>query len=92
MLIDKLLPKLKENGHKVLIFSQMVRCLDILEDYLRVKRYFYERIDGQVTGILRQGAIDRFSKPGAFINFPSTMVDILIPSSHSQWDTLHGLQ
>lgn len=49
---------------KVLIFSQMVRCLDILEDYLRLKGYFYERIDGQVTGILRQGAIDRFSKPG----------------------------
>ena len=49
---------------KVLIFSQMVRCLDILEDYLRLKGYFYERIDGQVTGIQRQGAIDRFSKPG----------------------------
>ena len=68
VLIDKLLPKLKENGHKVLIFSQMVRCLDILEDYLRLKRYLYERIDGQVTGILRQGAIDRFSKPGAYLS------------------------
>lgn len=34
VLIDKLLPKLKSNGHRVLIFSQMVRCLDILEDYL----------------------------------------------------------
>ena len=38
VLIDKLLPKLKEGGHKVLIFSQMVRCLDILEDYLVQKR------------------------------------------------------
>lgn len=63
VLVDKLLPKLKEGGHKVLIFSQMVRCLDILEDYLRVKGYFYERIDGQVRGTLRQAAIDRFSKP-----------------------------
>ncbi|NIG58400.1 chromodomain-helicase-DNA-binding protein-like [Pontoporia blainvillei] len=34
VLIDKLLPKLIAGGHKVLIFSQMVRCLDILEDYL----------------------------------------------------------
>lgn len=34
VLIDKLLPKLKINGHRVLIFSQMVRCLDIIEDYL----------------------------------------------------------
>ncbi|GCB86367.1 hypothetical protein scyTo_0027012, partial [Scyliorhinus torazame] len=38
VLIDKLLPKLKSGGHKVLIFSQMVRCLDILEDYLIQKR------------------------------------------------------
>ena len=41
----------------------MVRCLDILEDFLRLRGYFYERIDGNVRGILRQEAIDRFSKP-----------------------------
>uniref|UniRef100_A0A8C8SXW4 Chromodomain helicase DNA binding protein 9 n=1 Tax=Pelusios castaneus TaxID=367368 RepID=A0A8C8SXW4_9SAUR len=63
VLIDKLLPKMKAGGHKVLIFSQMVRCLDILEDYLIHKRYLYERIDGRVRGNLRQAAIDRFSKP-----------------------------
>ncbi|MEE6513208.1 hypothetical protein FKM82_020742 [Ascaphus truei] len=63
VLIDKLLPKMKAGGHKVLIFSQMVRCLDILEDYLLHKRYLYERIDGRVRGNLRQAAIDRFSKP-----------------------------
>ena len=34
VLVDKLLPKLRASGHRVLIFSQMVRCLDILEDYL----------------------------------------------------------
>lgn len=38
VLVDKLLPKLKADGHRVLIFSQMVRCLDILEDYL-IYRY-----------------------------------------------------
>ncbi|CAB1326523.1 unnamed protein product [Coregonus sp. 'balchen'] len=63
VLLDKLLPRLKAGGHKVLIFSQMVRCLDILEDYLIHKRYLYERIDGRVRGNLRQAAIDRFSKP-----------------------------
>uniref|UniRef100_A0A8C2UAX9 Chromodomain helicase DNA binding protein 6 n=1 Tax=Coturnix japonica TaxID=93934 RepID=A0A8C2UAX9_COTJA len=63
VLIDKLLPKLKAGGHKVLIFSQMVRCLDILEDYLIQRRYTYERIDGRVRGNLRQAAIDRFCKP-----------------------------
>uniref|UniRef100_A0A8C2KIM2 Chromodomain helicase DNA binding protein 6 n=1 Tax=Cyprinus carpio TaxID=7962 RepID=A0A8C2KIM2_CYPCA len=62
VLIDKLLPKLLAGGHKVLVFSQMVRCLDILEDYLIQRRYTYERIDGRVRGNLRQAAIDRFSK------------------------------
>uniref|UniRef100_G3N434 Chromodomain helicase DNA binding protein 6 n=1 Tax=Gasterosteus aculeatus TaxID=69293 RepID=G3N434_GASAC len=63
VLIDKLLPKLLAGGHKVLVFSQMVRCLDIMEDYLIQRRYTYERIDGRVRGNLRQAAIDRFCKP-----------------------------
>ncbi|XP_062400632.1 chromodomain-helicase-DNA-binding protein 6 isoform X4 [Sardina pilchardus] len=62
VLIDKLLPRLIAGGHKVLVFSQMVRCLDILEDYLIQRRYTYERIDGRVRGNLRQAAIDRFCK------------------------------
>ena len=65
VLIDKLLPRLKADGHRVLIFSQMVRCLDILEDYVTHKHYPYERIDGRVRGSDRQQAIDRFSKPGS---------------------------
>lgn len=63
VLIDKLLPKLKAGNHKVLIFSQMIRVLDILEDYLIQKKYLYERLDGRIRGNLRQEAIDRFSKP-----------------------------
>lgn len=39
VLIDKLLPKLHADGHKVLIFSQMVRVLDLLEEYLVIKKY-----------------------------------------------------
>jgi len=39
VLVDKLLPKLKADGHKILIFSQMIRVLDILEDYLIHKQY-----------------------------------------------------
>lgn len=38
VLVDKLLAKLKASGHRVLIFSQMVRCLDLLEDYLIHKK------------------------------------------------------
>ena len=47
MLLHKLLPKLKANGSRVLIFSQMTRILDIMEDYLRLVQYDYCRIDGE---------------------------------------------
>lgn len=60
VLLDKLLNKLY-GKHKVLIFSQMTRCLDLLSDYLSYKKYKFERIDGGVRGDHRQAAIDRFS-------------------------------
>jgi len=60
VLLDKLLPKLKENGHRILIFSQFKIMLDILEDYLHARTYKHERIDGSITGNKRQMAIDRF--------------------------------
>ncbi|OQS03503.1 chromodomain-helicase-DNA-binding protein [Thraustotheca clavata] len=63
VLLDKLLPRLKEGGHKVLIFSQMVRVLDLLEDYIRNSGYKYERLDGNIRGNERQAAVDRFVKP-----------------------------
>ena len=63
VLLDKLLPKLKANGNRVLIFSQMVKMLDILEDYLIRKQYPFERIDGRIRGNLRQAAIDRYCRP-----------------------------
>jgi chromodomain-helicase-DNA-binding protein 7 len=44
ILVDKLLAKLREGKHKVLIFSQMVRLLHILEDYLTFKKYPFERL------------------------------------------------
>lgn len=65
MLLSRMLRKLKEDGHRVLIFSQMTKMLDILEDYLDGEGYKYERIDGTITGSLRQEAIDRFNAPGA---------------------------
>jgi hypothetical protein len=61
VLLDKLLPKLKAEGRKVLLFSQFRIMLDILEDYLHVRNYSYERVDGAVTGARRQFAIDRFT-------------------------------
>ena len=56
---SKLLLKLKQKGNRVLIFGQMVKMLDILEDYLIRKQYLFERIYGSIRGNLRQAAIDR---------------------------------
>ena len=64
-LLKKMLDQLKRDGHRVLIFSQMTKMLDLLEDFLDGIGLRYERIDGGITGSLRQEAIDRFNKPGA---------------------------
>ncbi|KAK6046945.1 protein, SNF2 family [Cooperia oncophora] len=65
VLLQKMMRKLRESGHRVLIFSQMTMMLDILEDFCEVEGYKYERIDGSITGQARQDAIDRFNAPGA---------------------------
>ena len=39
----------------------MTKMLDILEDFLEYEGFKYERIDGGITGALRQDAIDRFN-------------------------------
>lgn len=39
----------------------MTKMLDLLEDFLDYEGYKYERIDGGITGALRQEAIDRFN-------------------------------
>lgn len=58
--LDKLLPKLRAEGHRCLIFSQFKIMLNILEEFLVAKDIGYERLDGDVTGIRRQDTIDRF--------------------------------
>jgi hypothetical protein len=63
VLLDKLLPHLKEGGHKVLIFSQFKMMLELLIDYLRMRQWKYEVITGAVTGNNRQQVIDRFQNP-----------------------------
>ena len=47
VLLDKLLPKLRQEGHKVLIFSQMVKMLDLISDYCDFRNFRHERLDGR---------------------------------------------
>ncbi|KAH8068788.1 helicase [Aureococcus anophagefferens] len=65
VLMSKLLPKLMAQDSRVLIFSQMTRMLDILEDYMRLNQYKYCRIDGSTSGDDRDSQMDVFNAPGS---------------------------
>ncbi len=65
ILLEKLLPKLKQQGSRVLIFCQMTRLLDILEDYMHIKGYHYCRIDGSTDGEARDMQMTEFNEPGS---------------------------
>lgn len=62
-LLHSMLKILKKEGHRVLIFSQMTKLLDILEDYLNFEfgPKTFERVDGSVSIADRQMAIQRFN-------------------------------
>uniref|UniRef100_A0AAY4E379 Uncharacterized protein n=1 Tax=Denticeps clupeoides TaxID=299321 RepID=A0AAY4E379_9TELE len=66
-LLDCILACLHERGHRVLLFSQMSRTLDILQDYVEYRGYSYERIDGSVRGEERNLAIKNFRTNNRFI-------------------------
>ncbi|KAJ1343391.1 hypothetical protein BSLG_001981, partial [Batrachochytrium salamandrivorans] len=62
-LLDKLLQHLKTQGSRVLLFSQMTRVLDILEDYCMWKGFEYCRLDGSTAHEDRISSIDEFNRP-----------------------------
>jgi SWI/SNF-related matrix-associated actin-dependent regulator of chromatin subfamily A member 5 len=64
-LMDKLLVRMQKQGSRVLIFSQMSRLLDILEDYCVFREFKYCRIDGSTAHEDRISAIDDYNKPGS---------------------------
>jgi chromodomain-helicase-DNA-binding protein 1 len=61
MLLDQLLSKLNKDGHRVLIFSQMVKMLDILGDYCSLRGYKFQRLDGTIAAGPRRMAINHFN-------------------------------
>ncbi|KAL4930770.1 putative SNF2 family helicase/ATPase [Aspergillus undulatus] len=65
VILDKLLTRMQAQGSRVLIFSQMSRVLDILEDYCVFREYNYCRIDGTTAHEDRIAAIDEYNKPGS---------------------------
>jgi SWI/SNF-related matrix-associated actin-dependent regulator of chromatin subfamily A member 5 len=65
IVLDRLLAHIKERGSRVLLFSQMSRVLDILEDFCLWKGFAYCRIDGNTAHEDRIKAIDEYNAPGS---------------------------
>ncbi|XP_023515243.1 probable helicase CHR10 isoform X2 [Cucurbita pepo subsp. pepo] len=61
VILDQVLQKLHESGHRVLLFAQMTHTLDILQDFLELRNFSYERLDGSIRAEERFAAIRSFS-------------------------------
>ncbi|CAL9775744.1 unnamed protein product [Musa acuminata subsp. burmannicoides] len=64
-LLDRLLPKLQKSGHRVLLFSQMTRLIDILEIYLQLHGFKYLRLDGSTKTDDRGMFLKQFNAPNS---------------------------
>jgi SWI/SNF-related matrix-associated actin-dependent regulator of chromatin subfamily A member 5 len=72
--LDKLLRSLYEKNHRVVLFSQFVTVLDILDDYCRMTGWDYCRFDGSTGRAMRNYIVQSFNRPGSskFIFLMST--------------------
>lgn len=64
-LLNIMLPKLKERGHRVLMFSQFLGMLDVMEDFLNGLGMSYQRLDGSTDTQEKQRRIDAYNAPGS---------------------------
>lgn len=62
-LLKLMLPRLRARGHRVLIFSQFLENLDIVEDFLAGLELKYRRLDGSMSSREKQKSIDDFNEP-----------------------------
>ncbi|TPX12883.1 uncharacterized protein E0L32_006763 [Thyridium curvatum] len=71
--LDQLLFKLKEEGHRVLLYFQMTRMIDLMEEYLTFRNYKYCRLDGSTKLEDRRDTVQDFqTRPEIFIFLLST--------------------
>jgi superfamily II DNA or RNA helicase len=64
-LLELLLPKLRDRGHRVLIFSQFLDMLTVMEDFLDGLEMKYQRLDGSMNALEKQKKIDEFNAPNS---------------------------
>lgn len=62
VVLDLLLRRLKLRGHRVVLFSQYTRTLDIIGDYLDLRGYSHCRLDGSTNRVMREVLINQFNK------------------------------
>jgi SWI/SNF-related matrix-associated actin-dependent regulator of chromatin subfamily A protein 2/4 len=62
-LLDRILPKLKATGHRVLLFCQMTQLMTIMEDYLGWRGFSYLRLDGTTKAEDRGDLLRKFNSP-----------------------------
>ncbi|KAF6205797.1 hypothetical protein GE061_019971 [Apolygus lucorum] len=62
-LLDRILPKLKATGHRVLLFCQMTQLMTIMEDYLSWRSFLYLRLDGTTKSEDRGDLLKKFNSP-----------------------------
>eukprot|EP00834_Sanchytrium_tribonematis_P004722 NODE_248_length_11794_cov_0.876015.p1 type:complete len:968 gc:universal NODE_248_length_11794_cov_0.876015:6797-9700(+) len=60
LVLDDLLPKLKEQGHKVLLYFQMTKMMDIMEEYLTYRAFQFVRLDGSTSIEERNEKVQKF--------------------------------
>lgn len=65
LMLDRMLPPLRADGHRVLIFSQFTSMLDILEDYCELRDYPFVRLDGETNRVKRRLDVRRFNAPNS---------------------------
>ncbi|KAI6826477.1 SNF2 family DNA-dependent ATPase domain-containing protein [Hortaea werneckii] len=71
--LDQLLRQLKEGGHRVLLYFQMTRMIDLMEEYLTYRNYKYCRLDGSTKLEDRRDTVASFqSDPSIFVFLLST--------------------
>ncbi|OMH81127.1 putative DNA helicase ino80, partial [Zancudomyces culisetae] len=71
--LDPLLSQLKADGHRVLIYFQMTRMIDLMEEYLAYRQYTYLRLDGSSKISDRNSMVmDWQTRPDIFIFLLST--------------------
>lgn len=71
--LDRLLRELKEGGHRVLLYFQMTRMIDLMEEYLTYRNYKYCRLDGSTKLEDRRDTVAAFqSSSDIFVFLLST--------------------